>query len=118
MVGRTGSWILIVMIMWIGLSGIVIFGPGLIHWMTPQVAASVGGLSGLLTLILGFSSRTTAQQQEERSHVTTITDMAVRAAAPCSCSVSSSPGARQQLAIGPVRSPVWNTSERSRRTDG
>ena len=65
--GRTGSWILIVMIMWIGLSGIVIFGPGLIHWMTPQVAASVGGLSGLLTLILGFSSRTTAQQQEERS---------------------------------------------------
>lgn len=80
--GRTGSWILIVMIMWMGLSGIVIFGPGLIHWMTPQVAASVGGLSGLLTLILGFSSRTTAQQQEERSHVTTITDMAVRAAAP------------------------------------
>lgn len=80
--GRTGSWVLIVMFMWIGLSSIVIFGPGLIHWMTPQVAASVGGLSGLLTLILGFSSRTTAQQQEERSTVTACTDLVVRAAAP------------------------------------
>ncbi|MBS0169183.1 MAG: patatin-like phospholipase family protein [Nitrospira sp.] len=80
--GRTGSWMLIVMITWMGLSGIVIFGPGLLHWMTPQVAASVGGLSGLLTLILGFSSRTTAQQQEERSTLTVFTDLAVRAAAP------------------------------------
>ncbi len=80
--GRTGSWMLIVMIMWIGLSSIVIFGPGLIHWMTPQLAASVGGLSGLLTLILGFSSRTTAQQQEERSTATAFGDLAVRAAAP------------------------------------
>lgn len=80
--GRTGSWVLIVMVMWSGLCAIVIFGPGLIHWMTPQVAASVGGLSGLLTLILGFSSRTTAQQQEERSTVTTVADLAVRAAAP------------------------------------
>ncbi len=80
--GRTGSWMLIVMITWMGLSGIVIFGPGLLHWMTPQIAASVGGLSGLLTLILGFSSRTTAQQQEERSTITVFTDLAVRAAAP------------------------------------
>ena len=80
--GRTGSWLLIAMIMWIGLSGIVTFGPGLIHWMTPKVAASVGGLSGLLTLVLGFSSRTTAQQQEERSQTTIIADLAVRAAAP------------------------------------
>ena len=80
--GRTGSWMLIAMIMWIGLCAIVIFGPGLIHWMTPQVAASVGGLSGLLTLLLGFSSRTTAQQQEERSTTTALTDLAVRTAAP------------------------------------
>ncbi|MCW5793099.1 MAG: patatin-like phospholipase family protein [Nitrospira sp.] len=80
--GRTGSWVLIAMVMWSGLCAIVIFGPGLIHWMTPQVAASVGGLSGLLTLFLGFSSRTTAQQQEERSTVTAVTDLAVRAAAP------------------------------------
>ena len=80
--GRTGSWMLIVMIMWIGLSSIVIFGPGLIQWMTPQIAASVGGLSGLLTLILGFSSRTTAQQHEERSTATAVSDLAVRAAAP------------------------------------
>ncbi|OYT22705.1 MAG: hypothetical protein CCU27_13095, partial [Nitrospira sp. UW-LDO-02] len=40
------------------------------------------GLSGLLTLVLGFGSRTTAQQQEERSHTTVITDFAVRSAAP------------------------------------
>ena len=80
--GRTGSWVLIAMVAWIGLSGIVIFGPGAIRWMTPQVAASVGGLSGLLTLVLGFGSRTTAQQQEERSRTTILADLAVQAAAP------------------------------------
>ena len=80
--GRTGSWVLIVMVMWTGLCAIVIFGPGLIYWMTPQVAASVGGLSGLLTLVLGFSSKTTAQEQEERSQMTILSDMAVKAAAP------------------------------------
>ncbi len=80
--GRTGSWVLIVMVIWAGLSAVVVFGPGLIHWLTPKVAASVGGLSGILTLVLGFSSRTTAQQAEERSNVTVITDFAVRAAAP------------------------------------
>lgn len=79
--GRTGSWVLIVMVIWSGLSAIVAFGPGLIAW-TPKIAASLGGLSGLLTLVLGFGSHTTAQQQEERSHTTVITDLAVRAAAP------------------------------------
>lgn len=79
--GRTGSWVLIVMVIWSGLSAIVAFGPGLIAW-TPKIAASLGGLSGLLTLVLGFGSRTTAQQQEERSHTTVITDFAVRSAAP------------------------------------
>ncbi len=79
--GRTGSWVLIVMVVWSGLSAVVAFGPGLIAW-TPKVAASLGGLSGLLTLVLGFGSRTTAQQQEERSHTTVTTDFAVRSAAP------------------------------------
>ncbi len=80
--GRTGSWVLIVMVIWAGLSAVVVFGPGLITWITPAIAGSLGGLSGLLTLVLGFGSRTTAQQQEERSHTTVITDFAVRAAAP------------------------------------
>jgi GNAT superfamily N-acetyltransferase len=80
--GRTGSWVLIVMVMWSGLCAIVIFGPGLIHWMTPKVAASIGGLSGLLTLLLGFSAKTTAQEQEERSQMTIMSDLAVKAAAP------------------------------------
>ncbi len=80
--GRTGSWMLIVMVIWSGLSTIVIFGPGLVSWLTPTVAASLGGLSGLVTLVLGFSAKTTAQQQEERSTVTALTDLVVRAAAP------------------------------------
>ena len=79
--GRTGSWVLIVMVMWSGLSSIVIFGPGLIA-AAPKFTASLGGLSGILTLVLGFGSRTTAQQAEERSPMTIVTDLAVRAAAP------------------------------------
>lgn len=79
--GRTGSWLLIVMVVWSAVSAVVIFGPGIIAW-TPKMAASLGGLSGLMTLILGFGSRTTAQNEEERSHLTIITDMAVKAAAP------------------------------------
>jgi hypothetical protein len=79
--GRTGSWVLLVMVIWSTLSAVVIFGPGLIAW-TPTMASALGGLSGLMTLILGFGSRTTAQGAEERSHLTIITDMAVRAAAP------------------------------------
>lgn len=80
--GRTGSWVLIVMVIWSALSAIVVFGPGLLAWLTPSVAASLGGISGLMTLILGFGSRTTAQQTEERSHVAVLADLAVRAAAP------------------------------------
>ena len=80
--GRTGSWVLITMVIWAGLSSIVVFGPGLIAWLTPTVATSLGGISGLLTLVLGSGSRTTAQQQEERSNMTLLTDLAVRAAAP------------------------------------
>ena len=79
--GRTGSWVLIVMVIWSTLSAVVIFGPGLIAW-TPKMASALGGLSGLMTLILGFGSRTTAQGEEERSHLTIITDIAVKAAAP------------------------------------
>ncbi|WHZ17598.1 MAG: hypothetical protein OJF52_004450 [Nitrospira sp.] len=80
--GRTGSWVLIVIVVWSALSAVVVFGPGLIHWMTPKVAASLGGLSGLMTLVLGFGSKTTAQPQEERSQLTIVADMAVKAAAP------------------------------------
>jgi len=80
--GRTGSWVLIAMVMWLGLCAIVSFGPRLLHQMTPTVAASVGGLSGLLTLLLGFSAKTTAQEQEERSRTTILSDLAVKAAAP------------------------------------
>ena len=58
--GRTGSWVLIVMVIWSTLSAVVIFGPGLIAW-TPTMASALGGLSGLMTLVLGFGSRTTAQ---------------------------------------------------------
>ena len=79
--GRTGSWVLIVMVIWSGLSAIVAFGPGLIAWI-PKIAASLGGISALLTLVLGFGSRTTAQQAEERSTMTLVTDLAVKAAAP------------------------------------
>jgi GNAT superfamily N-acetyltransferase len=79
--GRTGSWVLIVIVIWSTLCAVTIFGPGLIAW-TPTVAATLGGLSGLMTLVLGFGSRSTAQGEEERSRLTIVTDVAVKAAAP------------------------------------
>ena len=111
--GRTGSWVLIVMVIWSTLSAVVIFGPGLIAW-TPTMASALGGLSGLMTLVLGFGSRTTAQGAEERSHLTIITDIAVRAAAPIfMLCVLIALAARQQLATRCVCPSIQPASQRS-----
>lgn len=68
---RSGAWILIAMLGWSAGTGIAIFGP-LVLFQSDTYApllAAVGGLSGLLTLILGFSGRTdgTTGQAEKPS---------------------------------------------------
>ena len=79
--GRAGAWVLIASVMWTGLSGLVVFGPGLLSY-TPALMTSLGGLSGLISLLLGFSSRTKATAKGKSSMMDVVLDRAVRLAAP------------------------------------
>ena len=79
--GRTGSWVLIAMALWMMLSGVVIIGPGLMAYM-PQIVAPLGGLSGLITLVLGFGPKTPATIETERSWSSMASEIASKAAAP------------------------------------
>jgi hypothetical protein len=79
--GRAGAWVLIASVMWTGLSWLVVFGPGLLSY-TPALMTSLGGLSGLISLLLGFSSRTKATGKGKSSMIEVVLDRAVRLAAP------------------------------------
>jgi len=79
--GRAGAWVLITSVSWTGLSALVVFGPGLLSY-TPGSVTSLGGLSGVISLLLGFSSKTTATTKAKPSIMDVILDRAVRLAAP------------------------------------
>jgi hypothetical protein len=79
--GRAGAWVLIASVSWTGLSALVVFGPGLLSY-TPGPVTSLGGLSGVISLLLGFSSKTTATTKAKPSLMDVILDRAVRLAAP------------------------------------
>ena len=79
--GRAGAWILIASVSWTGLSALVVFGPGLLSY-TPTFVTSLGGISGAIALLLGFSSRTTATSKAKPSIMDVVIDRAVRLAAP------------------------------------
>jgi hypothetical protein len=79
--GRAGAWVLIANVTWVGLSALVVFGPGLLSY-TPTLMTSVGGLSGVISLLLGFSSRTKATGKDKSSMMEVVLDRAVRLAAP------------------------------------
>ena len=76
---RFGGWCLIVIVGWLAMSALVIFGP---VWLQRAVVA-LGGLSGLVTLVLGWSGQT-----------------------PASTSGSASPAARKTTIPGWVLSHV------------
>jgi hypothetical protein len=59
---RAGAWILIVVIAWVVFGSLVIFGP-LVLLRLPTLFASVGGVSGLLALLAGRSSKTMGNDQ-------------------------------------------------------
>ena len=63
--GRSGSWVLIGSVSWAGASSIVIFGPWVLSHI-PGWVTSAGGLTGLFTLMFGFSAKTAAQQAGEQ----------------------------------------------------
>jgi patatin-like phospholipase len=79
--GRAGAWVLIASVTWAGLGSLVVFGPGLLSY-TPTLMASLGGLSGVISLVLGFSAKTTATAKAKPSMVDLVLDRAVRLAAP------------------------------------
>jgi len=61
---RAGGWILIVIAVRIVFSAIVIFGPVGVLWAKAWAVATVGGISGLATLLLGWSPLTKAKDQQ------------------------------------------------------
>ncbi|MEK6407827.1 MAG: hypothetical protein AABN34_12765 [Acidobacteriota bacterium] len=69
---RFGAWVLIAVAAWSLASPLVIFGPVLLKWI-PAYIASIGGISSLITLVLGRSSKTSAyEKQKEKPGVTAI----------------------------------------------
>jgi hypothetical protein len=84
---RSGGWILIGLVTWVVGSGLVIFGPDLVFspgGLLRQGFAALGGISGLMTILLGKSSATPAHrtQAEKTSWTQSITDNATLIAAP------------------------------------
>ena len=61
---RSGGWTLAVLILWAAVSALVVYGPQLVYEF-PKVIAPIGGISGLVTLILGAARRTPANQKEK-----------------------------------------------------
>ncbi|MDF0645461.1 MAG: patatin-like phospholipase family protein [Nitrospira sp.] len=66
--GRSGSWVLIATVSWTGICGIVLFGP-LVLAQIPGWITSAGGVTGLVTIALGFSARTAGQPEQERPNL-------------------------------------------------
>ncbi|HET7910315.1 MAG TPA: patatin-like phospholipase family protein [Nitrospira sp.] len=79
--GRAGAWLLIASVSWMGLAALVVFGPGLLSY-TPALMTSLGGLSGVISLVVGFGSYTKATGKTKASMMDVVLDRAVRLAAP------------------------------------
>lgn len=68
---RFCAWVLIAITVWSGVSSLVIFGPVglLILWgKAPTLIASVGGISGIITLFFSFSSKTSFGKKQNESN--------------------------------------------------
>lgn len=63
--GRAGSWVLIGSVSWAGAAGVVLLGPWVLGKI-PGWITSAGGLTGLFTLIFGFSANTSATPASEQ----------------------------------------------------
>jgi hypothetical protein len=82
---RMGAWALIAIIGWSLFSSLVLFGPlGLLAM--PKLLGALGGVSGLFTLIVGYSSDTAAKKEGKAadSLLAKLLDKALSFAAPLS----------------------------------
>jgi hypothetical protein len=82
---RFGAWLLITSVAWSVVSALVIFGPGLLvgKWQT-MGTLSLGTISGIITLVLGRSARTAAQNKgtDDAGSSNGASDLALSLAAP------------------------------------
>ncbi|MCI0488000.1 MAG: patatin-like phospholipase family protein [Blastocatellia bacterium] len=81
---RFGAWALIVIVGWSVTSYIVIFGPYWLLYLEGEmqaVVASVGGVSGLITILLG-RSRDTDGAKEDGKNKSGVKNIALQVAAP------------------------------------
>ncbi len=83
---RCGAWLLIVILVRIVLFAIVLFGPVVLLQAPAWISSAVGGISGLITLVLGQSARTKGakdqQQKGEPSATSIVLDKLLSLAAP------------------------------------
>ena len=80
---RSAAWLLLVVAIWIAISGVVIFGPVLLaYWK--WILTPVGGLAGLATALLARSSLTAESHgaKDKESPVAKVLDGALAFAAP------------------------------------
>ncbi len=62
---RSSGWILIALVGWMGLTAIVLFlPPFVLDW--PKILGSVGGATGLISLILGYSAKSASTSDEAK----------------------------------------------------
>lgn len=84
---RAGAWVLVSGVLWSVVSALVIFGP---QWLSelfsrfPTIVASLGGASGVITILLGRSAQTAGTQKQEAKAGWTAAalNLAVKLAAP------------------------------------
>lgn len=62
---RLNAWMLIVIIAWCAFSCLVIFGPVALL-MSPKIIASLGGVSGLISILVGRSAVTSANEKGQQ----------------------------------------------------
>jgi Patatin-like phospholipase len=63
---RFGAWMLVGIVAWIAVTAITVFGPPLLL-DSPRMIGGIGGLSGLIALLLGRSSLTSATKQKSEA---------------------------------------------------
>ena len=83
---RMGAWILIALVGWAGFNFLMVAGPVLFYRMPALIkwVSAFGGGSGILTLLLGYSSKTDANKSAEGKvkWSARISDLALAIAAP------------------------------------
>lgn len=80
--GRAGAWVLIAGTVAGTIGVLIVFGPGLLGKLGAWTTASIGGVSGLLSLVGGFSAKTLLQESTATDRLSRLRILAVNVATP------------------------------------